>query len=424
MKAAAVVVGAGIAGVSTAQQLSARSGHKPVILVDPLPPLTLTSDKSAECFRNWWPNQAMVGLMNRSIEIMESFVTASRGSFHLNRRGYLYVTAREEKLASMLEEAELIESLGGGPGDVYRSGAELRDTFPFLTDEAVGGVHARNAGWFSAQQLGAFMLSLAQDEGTELIRDRVIAVEVVGDEVSAVVLEDGGRIETQVVVNAAGPMIKPVASMIGIDLPVFSEVHIKMAFRDYLGVIPRTSPMMIWSDPQSIDWSDEEREWLHGEGRSDLLEEMPPACHYRPEGGEGSQWVIALWEYHRLIQEPTWPLPNDALYPEAVIRGLTRAVPGLRAYKDRLPQPMIDGGYYTKTAENRPLVSPLPIGGAFLVGAFSGFGVMSAAGAGELAAQLITGADLPDYAPAFDLRRYQDPGYRAEVAATTNTGQI
>ena len=61
-----VVIGAGIAGVSTAFHLSSRHDVHRVVIVDPRPPLTLTSDKSTECYRNWWPNASMVGLMNRS----------------------------------------------------------------------------------------------------------------------------------------------------------------------------------------------------------------------------------------------------------------------------------------------------------------------------------------------------------------------
>ena len=99
-------------------------------------------------------------------------------------------------------------------------------------------------------------------------------------------------------------------------------------------------------------------------------------------------------------------------------------VPGLAVYLDRLPQPVVDGGYYTKTRENRPLVGPLGVDGAFVVGAFSGFGVMAAAAAGELAAMYVTNAELPAYATAFALSRYEDPGYLAEIDTITNTGQI
>ena len=423
MKADAVVCGAGIAGVATAHQLVGNYGLQRVVIVDPLPPLTLTSDKSTECYRNWWPNAPMVGLMNRSIDLLEDFVGQTNNAFHLSRQGYLYVTADPRRLSQMEAEALLITSLGGGPFDLFGTGAELRARFPFLTEAAVGGLLARRAGWFSAQQLGAFMLEQAQQQGAELYKARVLSIETRGGRVGAVTT-DREKIETPIFVDAAGPMVNEVAHMIGIDLPIYSEVHIKVAFRDKAAVIPRSSPMMIWSDPQAIDWSPEERDWLAEQNRGDLLGEMPPACHYRPEGGADSQWVVGLWEYHRIVQQPTWPLPEDPLYPEAVMRGLTTAVPGLSVYRDHLPQPVVDGGYYTKTAENRPLIGKLPIEGAFVVGAFSGFGVMAAAGAGELAAQIITGAPLPAYAPAFAPDRYQDPSYVAEIASLSNTGQI
>jgi glycine/D-amino acid oxidase-like deaminating enzyme len=317
----------------------------------------------------------------------------------------------------------------GGPGrpdgaDLFLDGDELRRFYPFLTKQAVGGIHARRAGWFSAQQLGAWMIDQALREGLQIIKASVIRVTVQAGAVSGVVLDSGQDIATPIFVNAAGPMLAQVGRLLEVELPVFSEVHIKVAFRDHQRVIPRHSPMVIWSDPQALSWSAEESEALQSEGRTELLGEMPAACHYRPEGGPDSDWLVALWEYHRLIQEPTWPLPDDPVYPEAVMRGLTTMVPGLAVYLDRLPQPVVDGGYYTKTRENRPLVGPLGIDGAFVVGAFSGFGVLAAAAAGELAAIYVTNADLPAFAPDFALSRYDDPAYLAEIETITNTGQI
>jgi len=106
------------------------------------------------------------------------------------------------------------------------------------------------------------------------------------------------------------------------------------------------------------------------------------------------------------------------------MKGLTTMIPGLAPYLDRLPQPHVDGGYYTKTRENRPLVGPLGIDGATVVGAFSGFGVMAAAAAGELASCYVTGAPLPEYAASFALSRYEDPVYLEQIDRITDTGQI
>jgi glycine/D-amino acid oxidase-like deaminating enzyme len=445
LRADVVVCGAGIAGVATAYQLVVKYGVRKVTLVDPRPPLTLTSDKSTECYRNWWPNAPMVGLMNRSIDLLEEMARESDNTFHLSRQGYLYVTANSDRLRAMEDEGISISKLGAGelrrhpgasdyespgvPGlpvgaDLFLEGDELRRFYPFLTEQAVGGIHARRAGWFSAQQLGAWMIERAQQHGLEIVKASVSRVFLQAGSISGVLLDSGQEIATPIFVNAAGPMLAQVGRLLEIELPIFSEVHIKVAFRDHLRVIPRHSPMVIWSDPQGLNWSEPEVEALQSEGRTDLLGAMPAACHYRPEGGPESDWLVALWEYHRLIQEPTWPLPDDPVYPEAVMRGLTTMVPGLAVYLDRLPQPVVDGGYYTKTRENRPLVGPLGVDGAFVVGAFSGFGVMAAAAAGELAAMYVTNADLPAYATAFALSRYEDPDYLAEIDTITNTGQI
>ena len=50
-----VVCGAGIAGVAAAYHLAVRHGVRRVVLVDERPPLSLTSDKSTEAYRNFWP---------------------------------------------------------------------------------------------------------------------------------------------------------------------------------------------------------------------------------------------------------------------------------------------------------------------------------------------------------------------------------
>jgi glycine/D-amino acid oxidase-like deaminating enzyme len=226
------------------------------------------------------------------------------------------------------------------------------------------------------------------------------------------------------VVDAAGPMAGAIAAMAGVELPLFSEMHLKVAYREHLGVIPRDAPMFIWSDPQQIDWSEEERAGLSGEGRPELTGEMPPYCHGRPEGGPGSPFLLALWEYHGRVLEPSWPLPEDPLYPEVVLRGLATMVPGLSAYRERIPASAVDGGYYTKTVENRPLIGPAGPRGFHVAAGYSGFGVMVAAGAADLLGRHITGADLPDYAAAFLLDRYRDPDYLRSLEAGTASGQI
>ncbi|MCA9939585.1 MAG: FAD-dependent oxidoreductase, partial [Anaerolineales bacterium] len=90
-----VICGAGIAGIAAAYHLTVHQGVPHVLLVDERPPLTLTSDKSTEAYRNWWPgpDAAMRQLMNRGIDLLETLAQGSDNRFLLNRRGYVYATA-------------------------------------------------------------------------------------------------------------------------------------------------------------------------------------------------------------------------------------------------------------------------------------------------------------------------------------------
>ena len=76
-----------------------------------------------------------------------------------------------------------------------------------------------------------------------------------------------------------------------------------------------------------------------------------------------------------------------------------------------------------RTRENRPLIGPVPVEGAYLVRVL-GFGVMASCAARELVARHITEAALPDYAPAFLLSRYDDVAYSALLDRWGDGGQL
>jgi glycine/D-amino acid oxidase-like deaminating enzyme len=84
----------------------------------------------------------------------------------------------------------------------------------------------------------------------------------------------------------------------------------------------------------------------------------------------------------------------------------------------------VDGGYYTKTRENRFLAGPLPLDGAYVLGALSGYGIMASSTAADLLADHLTGRPLPRYAPAFLPSRYEDPAYRALLETWGDSGQL
>ena len=444
-----VICGAGISGIAAAYFLS-EAGIQNILLLDERPPLSLTSDRSTECYRNWWPDAEMLALMNCSIDLMEEVADESGNVFRMNRRGYLYVTADEDNLAAMENAARAISSLGAGPLRVHSSkslyyepspgegfhdvpsGADLligrgviHQYFPYLTDRAIAALHVRRAGWLSAQQLGMYLLETARRRGIRFESGRVAGVHVANGRVNGVRLSSGERVDTPVFVNAAGPYLKEVGSWLGLDLPVQTELHLKAAIKDPLGVLGRDAPLLIWCDPQTLPWEADEREalWQDEETRW-LTEPFPSGAHTRPEGGGESQTILMLWEYQPKVMEPVWPPTMDPQYPEIALRGLAAMLPRMKEYFGKMPRPQLDGGYYTKTRENRPLVGPIGVEGAYVIGALSGYGIMSACGAGELLAAHITGTELPWYAPAFELGRYDDPGYQKKLENWGDSGQL
>jgi sarcosine oxidase subunit beta len=442
-----VICGAGIAGIAAAYELVVRRRQRGVVLVDERPPMSLTSDKSTEAYRNWWPGPdgAMVQLMNASIDRLEALAHDSGNIFRLNRRGYVYATADPGRVAGFRQAAESAQAQGAGPlrvddyapanaegfapglsgADLLLDRALIRRHFPYLSEQSVAVIHARRAGWFSSTEFGGYLLEQARAAGLSLVSASLTAVDTHGGQVRGVQLSHGEEIACSVFVDAAGPYAAEAARLVGSELPLFAERHQKLAFHDHLGVVPREAPMLIWADPQRLDWSDEEREALAEDPATQALVEMMPAgAHLRPEGGSGSDTLLMLWAYDAHAVPVVFPPEFDPMFAEVVLRGLMTLAPGLRRYRGHVPRPSLDGGYYVKTRENRLLAGPLPMPGAYVLAGLSGYGLMAASAGASLLADHITRAALPPYAAEFSPARYQDPADLQRGEQWDDSGQL
>jgi len=447
-----VICGAGIAGVTTAYQLAVIHGVKNILLVDSRPPLTLTSDKSQECYRNWWPGPGddMVQLMNRSIDLLEEMHRAEPNRLKMHRRGYMYATADPARVEAMLHEAKENTSLGAGelrihrgepddpvyvpstehgifdaPGgaDLFLGQALIQQHFPYVTERALALLHTRRCGWFAAQQFGMYMFEEAVAHGVEYRQAEVTGFQIENNRITGVRLGDT-TISTRTFVLAAGPYQRAIGQMMGVEIPVVCEPHIKVMLRDPRHAFPRELGLFIWNDPVKLRWTDEECEALaESDETRFLVDELPVGVHGRPEG-EGDT-IILQWDYqHVELESPVYPIVMDPQLPEVALRGMSTVIPGLTAYLEQIPRPFMDGGYYTRTPENRPLIGPLPVDGAFIIGGLGGFGMQAACGSADLLAQHILGKELPSYAPAFRFDRYADPDYQKLLQAWGGSGQI
>ena len=135
--------------------------------------------------------------------------------------------------------------------------------------------------------------------------------------------------------------------------------------------------------------------------------------HGRPEGAGESPVVLGIWTYDVEPVEPEFPIAFDPASAEIVLRGLSRMIPALGGYAQRLPRSFVDGGYYTKTRGEPLPCLPAPRRGRLLLGGLSGYGLMSSNGAADLLADHIVGRPLPALCgrlPPGPLRRPRLPG--------------
>ena len=447
-----IVIGAGMAGVAAAYHLAVRRGVRRVVLIDEREPLTLTSDKGTQAYRNWWPgpDATMLRYMTRSIDLLEEMADESGNGFRMNRRGYVFVTGDEEGVERLRGTAHEVSSFGMGelrehdgaaPG--YRSadpegcagvpnGADLlsgdaaRRVFPGLGPDTRAALHVRRAGWVNAIALGAWLVKRALGAGATFVRDRVTAIDQAGGRVTGVRLASGARIGADRIAIAAGPALPETARMLDLELPVFLELHAKLTMRDTRRVVARSFPFLIWNDPVTLPWSDAERTKLESEpGGARLLAPFPGGVHVRPIDGPYGDELYIIWTYDVAPHAFAWPPRFDPHYGEVAIRGSSRMLPDMTTYFGTGSRGFVDGGYYCKTRENRPLIGPLPVEGAYVLGALSGYGIMGSHAGADLLAAHLTGAKLPDYARWFLPSRYEEAGYRAEIERWgENVGQL
>lgn len=418
------VCGAGIAGIATAYHLAASGGVRRVVLIDECQPLSFTTSSSGENFRDCWPHPQMTSLMRESIARMEQLAEESGNAFSLRFSGYDFVS---ETAPGQTRSAARAQSEGSADAcSVVSDSMRIRSEYPYLSRSIVQVVHVERAGAFDVYALGSLLLDRARRGGTELLRARVTAIRQTPWGGFALALRGTAavdHVEAEQLVIAAGPFSVELAAMLGIRLPLENVLQRKIVIPDPLGIVPRDMPFTVCADRLRLDWSEEERELISAEPAYEwLLQPFPAGLHIKPQPGNR---IKLGWAYNRRAEPPRREFHDDTDFPNVVIRGASRFIPGLRPYVDELPTPVVQiAGYYSRTLENWPLIGPLELDGAYTISALSGFGTMAACAAGASCAAWLTGAPLPDHARYFHPGRYSDSRILGEIGRLDSDGQL
>src|SRR5262245_46117253 len=191
-----------MAGIACAHQLAVRAGLSRIVLVDPRDPLSLTSSKGTEAYRNYWPgpDDTMARFMDRSIDLLEELDRDSCQAFELNRRGYVFLTAD-------VAEAERLHAHAGPTREFADEPRTILQRYPFISDRVRAMLHVRRAGFMNASKLGQHLFERSCSRGIEVIRDEVVGIVVENRRFVAATLASGSRIDARVFILAAGPLL-------------------------------------------------------------------------------------------------------------------------------------------------------------------------------------------------------------------------
>lgn len=448
------ILGAGLAGIATAYYLCRSDPELPVTLIDCRSPMSFTSAQSGDNYRNWWPHPTMTAFTNLSIDLLEEIALQSDNRINMTRRGYLLAT-RNAEIDS------LIDSLHDGYSDSqqdpvrihasptsatysvghanWRSASRGVDvlsdpqliaaSFPSISKQTRHAIHVRRAGDISGQQLGQFMLEQLKETACRRTAATVTGIHSGAKFAIDLQGKTGMRqLTATTVINAAGPFAPEIAAMLDVDLPMRNIYQQKIAFADKIAAIPRDLPFVCDLDAFEFDWDEEDRALLRDDAETRwLTDRLPGGMHCRPEGGDLSDWIKIGWAYNQQSSPPQQDLQNEPLkndqFPEIALRAAARLNSGLQRYIDDFPSKVLHyGGYYSMTAENWPLIGPMGVEGAYIVGALSGFGSMSACAAGSLCAGWVKGEALPSYAADLSLARQTNQPLMRALAAAESRG--
>jgi len=93
MKAAKIAIcGAGIAGIASAYYLAVKYQQPGIVLIDRDQPMSFTTSKSGENYRDYWPDACMSSFIGHSIDLMRELAEQSGDRFDMREFDYDFVS--------------------------------------------------------------------------------------------------------------------------------------------------------------------------------------------------------------------------------------------------------------------------------------------------------------------------------------------
>jgi len=213
-----VIVGGGAIGASIAYHL-ARRGARQVVLVERETVGSGSTSKAAGGIRAQFGTRVEVEFSLRSIEFFTRFEDEMGVPCDYRQEGYLFLLTDERDVTRFQRNIELQRGLGVdvrmiAPDEVRAIVPELR------VDDVLAGVWCPTDGHASPNDVVQAYAAQARARGVRILEGTAVTgIELEGDRVAAVRTTEG-RLETRLVINAAGPQAPLVSRLAGVEIPV------------------------------------------------------------------------------------------------------------------------------------------------------------------------------------------------------------
>jgi sarcosine oxidase subunit beta len=215
----AVIIGGGVMGASIAYHLS-ETGYTNVVVLERRHLAAEGTGHSGAIVRQHYSQDPVIQMAVRSVQIFEQFEERTGRAGVFNQTGWIKIGSAE-----MVPEMERLidrHRTFGVTADLLTID-ELVELIPGINPDGIGSALIEHGGGYADPVATTEGLAdVARSRGIEIVEGvSATGIEMTGGRVSSVTTSvDNEAIDTEFVVNAAGPWSPVVAGWVGIDLPI------------------------------------------------------------------------------------------------------------------------------------------------------------------------------------------------------------
>jgi glycine cleavage system aminomethyltransferase T/glycine/D-amino acid oxidase-like deaminating enzyme len=389
-----VIIGGGVGGVSIAYHL-AELGYRDVVLVERAELTSGSTFHSAGLVGQLRGSVSLTSMMMHSVSVYRRLAEESEFDPGWVECGGIRLASSEERMEELRRQAGWAKTFGLEMHLI--SADEAADLFPLMTTDGVlGAAWLPTDGYLDPSQLTFALADGARRGGCDMhTSTRVTGIDIDSGRVRAVET-DRGRIEAEVVVNAAGMFAAEVGRLAGVRIPLVPMSHqylVTQPFRERDG---KRLPTL--RDPDLLIYFREDGGGLVMGGY-----ERQSRAAFLPDGPAGFDRIPA--DFNGRLLEDDW----DRF--EEITENSRRRVPAMEEIKVT----RLINGPEAFTPDNEFCLGETEVRGLFVAAGFCAHGLAGAGGIGKVMAEWIAEGE-----PSIDLwemdvrrfgRQYRSPSY-------------